>query len=257
MATAWSAQETLTKEGTSLPGFEPGIFWSVVRRVIRCATSPVPPAAHLQYNKPTTKGRLCVTYFQMAGYLNVYHGPYGPFQYMKPTEAYATEFKTNGKTWSLLIFHPLEASRDSSVGRAEDCSWNIMLTSLGRWFKSASRELLSIFLFSSFCIPFTLKTSTSEWLKVISNIQTSQMVSVLFLELSQCSTIFVPSTAVVTLCLDGDVSVMDGGTSPYSRFFITRVFRWCSKPCFGKTSFMQARQKADSALHSLAYFCDI
>ena len=26
---------------TSLPGFEPGIFWSVVRRVIRCATSPV------------------------------------------------------------------------------------------------------------------------------------------------------------------------------------------------------------------------
>ena len=24
----------------SLPGFEPGIFWSVVRRVIHCATDP-------------------------------------------------------------------------------------------------------------------------------------------------------------------------------------------------------------------------
>ena len=32
-------------------------------------------------------------------------------------------------------------SRDSSVGRAEDCRW-YMLTSLGRWFKSGSRELL-------------------------------------------------------------------------------------------------------------------
>ena len=28
-----------TKE-SNLPGFEPGIFWSVVRRVIHCATSP-------------------------------------------------------------------------------------------------------------------------------------------------------------------------------------------------------------------------
>ena len=26
---------------TTLPGFEPGIFWSVVRRVIRCATRPL------------------------------------------------------------------------------------------------------------------------------------------------------------------------------------------------------------------------
>ena len=26
---------------TSLPGFEPGIFWSVVRRVIHCATDPL------------------------------------------------------------------------------------------------------------------------------------------------------------------------------------------------------------------------
>ena len=31
------------KNITSLPGFEPGIFWSVVRRVIHCATSPWKP----------------------------------------------------------------------------------------------------------------------------------------------------------------------------------------------------------------------
>lgn len=31
----------LQKTLASLPGFEPGIFWSVVRRVIHCATSPV------------------------------------------------------------------------------------------------------------------------------------------------------------------------------------------------------------------------
>ena len=29
-----------TSKNSSLPGFEPGIFWSVVRRVIRCATGP-------------------------------------------------------------------------------------------------------------------------------------------------------------------------------------------------------------------------
>ena len=29
---------------------------------------------------------------------------------------------------------------DSSVGRAEDCSWSLMLESLGRWFKSGSME---------------------------------------------------------------------------------------------------------------------
>ena len=28
------------KNNSSLPGFEPGIFWSVVRRVIHCATGP-------------------------------------------------------------------------------------------------------------------------------------------------------------------------------------------------------------------------
>ena len=29
------------KKQPTLPGFEPGIFWSVVRRVIRCATRPL------------------------------------------------------------------------------------------------------------------------------------------------------------------------------------------------------------------------
>ena len=29
-----------TKRYPTLPGFEPGVFWSVVRRVIRCATGP-------------------------------------------------------------------------------------------------------------------------------------------------------------------------------------------------------------------------
>ena len=38
------------KRSTSLPGFEPGIFWSVVRRVIRCATSPVLKMAFLSDN---------------------------------------------------------------------------------------------------------------------------------------------------------------------------------------------------------------
>ena len=44
----WTAQ----KMCTSLPGFEPGIFWSVVRRVIRCATSPVLETAIFSLYKP-------------------------------------------------------------------------------------------------------------------------------------------------------------------------------------------------------------
>ena len=33
-----------------------------------------------------------------------------------------------------------QATRDSSAGRAEDCSWMFKQRSLGRWFKSASRD---------------------------------------------------------------------------------------------------------------------
>ena len=36
----------------------------------------------------------------------------------------------------------LSTSRDSSVGRAEDCSGILSESSLGRWFKSGSRELV-------------------------------------------------------------------------------------------------------------------
>ena len=34
---------------TNLPGFEPGIFWSVVRRVIHCATGPTIFGANFEY----------------------------------------------------------------------------------------------------------------------------------------------------------------------------------------------------------------
>ncbi len=36
-----------------------------------------------------------------------------------------------------IYIHP---SFDSSVGRAEDCSWQLMQISLGRWFDSGSKE---------------------------------------------------------------------------------------------------------------------
>ena len=50
---------------TSLPGFEPGIFWSVVRRVIRCATSPVLTMARFSFHYINL--RLWVTYFSFGG----------------------------------------------------------------------------------------------------------------------------------------------------------------------------------------------
>ena len=48
--------------------------------------------------------------------------------------------------------------RDSSVGRAEDCRWFI-LTSLGRWFKSGSRDGM----FSDYAAPN--HTDTHSWCK--------------------------------------------------------------------------------------------
>ena len=40
----------------------------------------------------------------------------------------------------------IKITRDSSVGRAEDCSWYFKLSSLGHWFESGSRDF---FLFNS------------------------------------------------------------------------------------------------------------
>ena len=42
-------KDSYKKNSPSVPGFEPGIFWSVVRRVIRCATHPY--AIHVIYGE--------------------------------------------------------------------------------------------------------------------------------------------------------------------------------------------------------------
>ena len=68
----------------------------------------------------------------------------------------ATYMSVPGTTLCRLIFRPINASRDSSVGRAEDCSWKYQIDIL--------RSVVQIRLARtfSFCSHFSWKTSAAR-----------------------------------------------------------------------------------------------
>ena len=70
---------------TSLPGFEPGIFWSVVRRVIRCATSPVLAVARFSLYKPSSVSDLLFVWREIWTACMHYRPKYGDVKPKQPT----------------------------------------------------------------------------------------------------------------------------------------------------------------------------
>ena len=70
---------------TSLPGFEPGIFWSVVRRVIRCATSPVLTMARFSLYKPSSVSDLLFVWREIWTACMHYRPKYGDVKPKQPT----------------------------------------------------------------------------------------------------------------------------------------------------------------------------
>ena len=70
---------------TSLPGFEPGIFWSVVRRVIRCATSPVLAVARFLLYEPSSVSDLLFVWREIWTACMHYRPKYGDVKPKQPT----------------------------------------------------------------------------------------------------------------------------------------------------------------------------